>query len=120
MLFIIYDKVFLNNPSNNIEDVASDFYLNIGQVELDDIESTEYNNTVESVRGGVVASVTAKLKSEIERDELETLLAFIDMTNNGYIFAPTQQQYHTALKHPAKVAIDCGLIKRVGTFVERY
>jgi len=51
---------------------------------------------------------------------IEQLLADIDITNNGYIYQPTQVQYDCASKHPDLVNRSGHQLKRVSTKIERY
>ena len=48
------------------------------------------------------------------------LLASIDMSNNGYLFAPSQAEIELACKHKDVVTVERGNIKRCKTVIEYY
>lgn len=51
---------------------------------------------------------------------IENLLASIDRTNNGYLFAPTDAELALARQHPGRVKITNGRISRVATAISYY
>ena len=51
---------------------------------------------------------------------IENLLASIDRTNNGYLFAPTDAELALARQHPEAVKIINGRIARVSTGIGYY
>lgn len=51
---------------------------------------------------------------------IEKLLASIDRTNNGYLFAPTNAELALAMQHPEAVKITNGKISRVATAITYY
>ena len=51
---------------------------------------------------------------------IENLLASIDRTNNGYLFAPTNAELALAKQYPEQVKITNGRIARVTTTIARY
>ena len=51
---------------------------------------------------------------------IENLLASIDRTNNGYLFAPTNAELALAKQHPDQVKITNGRIARVSTAIPHY
>ncbi len=51
---------------------------------------------------------------------IEKLLASIDRTNNGYLFAPTGAELALARQHPEAVKITNGRISRVATAIGYY
>ena len=51
---------------------------------------------------------------------IDKLLASIDRTNNGYLFAPTNAELALARQHPEQVKITNGRIARVKTEIAYY
>ena len=51
---------------------------------------------------------------------IENLLASIDRTNNGYLFAPTNAELALARQHLDRVKIINGKIARVATVIAHY
>lgn len=51
---------------------------------------------------------------------INQLLASIDRTNNGYLFAPTNAEIALAKQHPEAVKITNGRISRVATAIAYY
>ena len=51
---------------------------------------------------------------------IENLLASIDRTNNGYLFAATNAELALARQHPEQVKITNGRIARVTTAIAYY
>ena len=51
---------------------------------------------------------------------INQLLASIDRTNNGYLFAPTAGELALARQHPDQVKIINGRIARVSTSIKCY
>jgi len=56
----------------------------------------------------------------MSRMKIDELLADIDISNNGYIWRPTEAQYKCAKYFPDIVGIDRDCIKRVETIIERF
>lgn len=51
---------------------------------------------------------------------IDNLLASIDRTNNGYLFAPTSAELALARQYPEQVKITNGRIARVSTTIGYY